>query len=318
MISLDILIPTFNRRQPLIKNLSLLDGMLSKIKDAKVRILVSDNASIDGTREEVEQFIEEHSHGSLLLFSQKENLGLTKNVISILEKSNADYILILGDDDYLNNRYLETAIKVISEDDDVSCVLPSFEGITEYGERLCWGRDLGMKTRFFDSGIQNAVDNSYRAHQISGILLKREGLFKALKEKNITNLYPQIFMVAFSCLHGKCVHIPEYPVLVTQTTNKAWRYDDVGLLNDIFQNYKALELEDKYQFRLERKIVCAQTWRALQYWKNPFKQVRVIFQIANGPYTSKRGKYLFPLILSYYWAFRIMSAVKGRILKLCR
>lgn len=318
MISLDILIPTFNRCQPLIKNLTVLEEILAQIKDANINILVSDNASTDGTQKAVRNCIADSPNRSITLFSQKENVGFTKNVISCVERSKADYILILGDDDYISIDYLKTSVNSLRHDREISCILPAFEAITEKGERLGFGRDLGMRTREYEPGIDNIIDNSFRAHQISGIIIKRDGLYEGLVAKKITNLYPQIFMVALSCLRGRCVHIPEYPVLVTQTSNKAWRYDDVGLINDIFQNYNALGVSDKDQFRMERKIIRTQTWRALRYWKNPFKQMKVIYQIANGPYTSKRGRFLFPPILIYYWIQTVLAAIKRKIKDLCR
>ncbi len=316
-MTIDILIPTYNRIRPLIKNLEILNNIITDLQDFNFRIIISDNASTDGTDKVIKDFISEKKSNISYSLNEK-NLGFTVNVLNLVSKSTSDYIILLGDDDYLSAEYLRTALKTIEENPEITCVLPAFEAISETGERLGSGRDLDLPSRLYDKGIDNVIQNSHKAHQISGIILKREGLYEVLVERDITNLYPQIFMTAFSCLHGDCLQITEYPVLVTQTLKKAWSYNDVGLINDIFQNYSALDLDDKSQYRLEKKLLKNQRWRALRYWKNPIKQLNVIRKIANGKYTSQRGHFFLPFILIGYWIKTFFQALKNKIVYTCQ
>ncbi|MDE6696362.1 MAG: glycosyltransferase [Muribaculaceae bacterium] len=316
-MTLDILIPTYNRSRFLIKNLEHLRGIISNSLPDDIKIIICDNASTDNTQEAVADYVRKNSITNITYHRQSENVGFNRNLISSLSLSNAQYVLTLGDDDFIDERYLKKAIEAIKRDPSIAIVLPSFEAIDETGNSMGWGRDLGLTTLLFSPSVKTAKVNSVRAHQISGIILKREGLTDALKKGSITNLYPQIFLAAYCCLKGKCLHITEYPVLVTQTKNKAWRYDDVGLLTDIFENYKALHLNAINQFAFEHEMIKQQRWRAFKYFKRPTKQINVIFKIAFGKNTSSVGKILLPLYLAYLWMRVIAYAINNR-LKGCR
>lgn len=212
--------------------------------------------------------------------------------------------------------YLQNAINALNTDADIKCILPSYEAISEDGRKLGFGRDLNMHQKIYASGIKSIIDNSIRAHQISGIILKRKGLYDALLTRKITNLYPQIYMVAHSCLRGKCLHLPEWPVLVTQTNNKAWRYDDVGLLIDIFENISKLGIADSDQYDVERSFLKAQSWRFLKYWKHPIKELYVIYKISSSKNTSRKGYFLHPFYMTFVWLKNIKNAVFRKVRKL--
>lgn len=313
MISIDILIPTYNRAKPLLKNLLYLKRDLERVTNASFNILISDNASSDDTITIVESFIKENPNIKTILFKNYKNLGATRNIISLIQKSTADYIFLTGDDDFTNYEYLQDAVNALNADPEIACILPAFEAISETGERLGYGRDLGEHRHLYDAGIENMITNTPRAHQISGILVKRKGLLEEMLANNITNLYPQMYAVAHSCLIGKCLHIPEYPILVTQTNNKAWSYDKVGLLNDIFQNYAALNIKDSWRFKAEKKFILSNRWRFLRHWNNPFKQLDVIFSISFGLHTSKRGHFIYPFLLTYCWLYHCAAFLKTSI-----
>lgn len=308
-MKIDVLIPTYNRSVALIKNLEILKEIIAHVAGADVGIIISDNASTDDTVESVDRYIRSHPKLPIKIYHNDKNNGLTTNVISCVSYSTADYIMLLGDDDFINFNYLQNAINALNTDTGINCILPSFEAISEDGERLGFGRDLNMQKKLFSPGIQNIIDNSVRAHQISGIILKRKGLYDALLTRNITNLYPQIYMVAYSCLNGKCLHLPEWPVLVTQTNNKVWRYDDVGLLIDIFQNISRLGIADSEQYTVERTFLKVQSWRFLKYWKHPIKELYVIYKISSSKNTSRKGYFLHPFYMTYVWLKNIREAI---------
>lgn len=301
MENIDIIIPTFNRAPYLLKNLQRLADIEQTI-NVKLRIFISDNASTDNTVSCLSKFMHTHSESQIYYYRQEKNIGFCKNLIYLLSKSSAEFLLVLGDDDYIDYRYLEKAIDALNGDNDIKCILPSFEAISENGHKLGFGRDLGLKMSLFEKGINSAVVNSPRAHQLSGIIVRRESLYDIILKKGISNLYPQIFLVAYSCLNGKCLHIPEWPVYVTQTPNKAWSYDDTGLLRDIFENISKLDISDYSRYLIERSFIKTQSWRFLRYRKQPLKQIKVICLISFDKNTSITGRFLFPFLLTWSWA----------------
>lgn len=313
-LSLDVLIPTFNRVHPLLRNLKHLEWIIREIKDFNIAIMVSDNASTDNTASELLKFQKEYPTVTLKVFQQNGNVGFSKNLISLISKSKAEYIMFLGDDDYVALEYVTEALEKIYHDKEIDCVLPAFEEIDENGNRLKSGRDLGLKGQVYQAGFNSVLINTKRAHQISGIIVKRDNLSENLRIKSITNLYPQMYVVGYRCLYGKCLHIPEWPVLVTRTNKKAWSYDDVGLLNDIFQNFKALPINDYEKYKLEKDIIKSQSWRAFRYYKNPIKQLKVNAKISFSKNTSIRGKQRLYFLLFIYWLKYLKDAF---IYKLC-
>lgn len=108
---LDILIPTFNRVKDPEKNITTLVNTIEEnsLKD-RVNILLSDNSSGDNTSKVIERFSKQYPY--VFGFIQSNNIGLEKNAVFCLEKSTSEFIMYLGDDDFLHSEYLNRVVKV--------------------------------------------------------------------------------------------------------------------------------------------------------------------------------------------------------------
>ena len=321
-MTLDILIPTYNRAVYLKKNLEILCGIVSRIKNATINVIISDNDSSDNTRDIVEAIICRSDINGIKYYRNDTNIGIRDNLIHIVSLSQADYIMYLGDDDYINYEYLSNAISYLNKDKEIACIFGSYEAISEKGDKLGYGRDLGLCTKIFEAGVENVKLNLQRGSQIAGLILKRVGLYEALKDKNISNLYPHLFMMGYNCLRGRAVHIPEWPLLITSTDKRDWDFDNTGLLVDIFENVKSLDLSDGERFVIEKGLIEQQPWRYLSFSRNGvrrfrrnlIKQMRIILKISFSKNTSKKGHFLFPFILTYIWCKHLIidSLIKVR------
>ena len=99
-MTLDILIPTYNRSLYLLKNLKQLEGYILKNNlEREVSIIVSNNCSTDNTAQIVDGFISKTSI-NVSYFEQESNLGLEGNALFVLEKATSPYVMYMGDDDY--------------------------------------------------------------------------------------------------------------------------------------------------------------------------------------------------------------------------
>src|SRR5690606_4036196 len=118
------------------------------------------------------------------------------------------------------------------------CIIPSIEVIDAEGAFLKKGRDSRLPNSFHKKGFRNCLTHSWRGHQLSGVVLKRIGLYGSYIDRNVGNIYPFIYFVSFNCLYGNTFHFTQYPVMVTVPgqQNKDWTYGKDGLLNDIFDN----------------------------------------------------------------------------------
>lgn len=318
---LTILIPTYNRVNFLKKNcLSLVEIINKHQLSDKIKIIISNNQSPDAT----EIFLDEFSKNSNInidIIHQKENIGSVKNVLFLLDKSTTEYIVFLGDDDYLHEQYLPTVIKLISEkSSNISSIIPSNLAISEDGEILGFSRDVNMASNTFDAGFESCLINSWRGHQLSGLLFKREGLSTLCKTNSICNMYLFIYLVAVSSLRGRLIHLTEYPVKVSQPSQQAkgWSYDYDGLISHIFDNYKQLpEISKKQRMLLELKILDEQYWRYVMYIKKgPIPFIRAIKSIVFGKNTSLFTRFAFPLLMPYFILKRItVLLLNGDLIK---
>lgn len=309
--TLDILIPTYNRARYLLKNLKhISEIILSLGLEDTIRVIVSDNASTDDTQKLVKAIVESEAL-NIKYYHQNDNIGMCGNFLYCLQQAEADYIMLLGDDDYFSKEYLIASISAI-EKDGVGCVIPAFRAISETGELLPIGRDLGCKSQLFTAGIDNFLTNSTRGHQMSGLILKRDGLYETCVKHHVHNIYIQMFWVSYRCLNLPTMHIPEYPVLVTQTNKKAWSYDNIGLIGEIYNNYKSLPISSINRLKAEASVIFRQPGRIL-YLKNPIRQFVAVISLVRHRNTSWRGKIILPFLVSYVYCREMALFLKYKI-----
>jgi len=96
MIKLTIGIPTYNRLQLLKKQIHKLSTYNSNI----VEILISDNGSVDGTKEYLESVDKDFTNIKVLFSDQ--NLGFDENIKKIYHHAMGDYVWFLSEDDPIN------------------------------------------------------------------------------------------------------------------------------------------------------------------------------------------------------------------------
>lgn len=272
---IDILLPTFNRSELLIKNLRVLDDLMKVDRlEEKFRVIVSDNASQDDTVNKVCEIKKELCY-DLDLWVQEENIGGEKNCIFLLAKAKSDYVMYLGDDDYLPVGYLNFVVDVI-EKKDAYCIIPGFSELYPDGI-IKPSRNASFDIQRFEPGFSSVCLISNFGHQLSGLVVRKKSLYEHyINNQRNRNIYPFIFFVSYCALHGACYYAPKFQVLVSIGNSKDWNYDDSGLLLDIFRNYKIIFPDDKDKLtKACISFVEAQPWR-LRIGKNPFKSIKAI------------------------------------------
>jgi len=110
---LTIAIPTYNRSKYLRQ---LLDSLRVQIRGQNdVSLLISDNASDDGTQRVVE---EERDSGTTLDYVRnKENLGAEANFLQCYERATGKYLWIISDDDLLRPGTVEIVLSFLRKDE---------------------------------------------------------------------------------------------------------------------------------------------------------------------------------------------------------
>lgn len=297
---ISIAIPTYNRAKDLIYNLSLLESIILRNElQSDVEIFVSNNASTDSTKDDLENFRKSTSV-PVTVFHQKQNIGLEANFLFVSKKAKGHYVMLLGDDDYISQSYLLACLYNIKANPHIGCIFGCYKTINATREETGGGRDLDLPNKTWRPGIASAIENTAKFHQMSGILFKKEGILEEYQKAGVHNLYPQVFIGTYLCLHTIVMQITQFPILVTQTPRKAWGYGDDGLLQDVFQNYKALRLSPINRLKLENSFLTKQIWRIWMY-KPEGAFWKCVRKVCLGKNTSLLGSiYLFAKILKTY------------------
>lgn len=275
-----ILIPTYNRKEDLKKNLEFLKDQLMTYKLAdKFGIVVSDNASADGTAPMGEQFAQKWKDEiRLSVLKNESNVGLEQNTVNLLLSANADYVIWLGDDDLLADGYLNFVNEAFA-DTKLGWMIPGIVAVTAGGKKTA-GRPAEFDQKTFQPGYETLLSLSHFGHQMSGLVVKRKDLAKVYLEKpEWRNPYLFIFFLSYNQLLYPGVYAPSYKTIVNNYNEKDWSYNEIGLLDEVFKSYYYLKdsLGSKKLSHLLLKFVLMHSYRinfgkgygfVLRQWKS--------------------------------------------------
>ena len=259
---IDILIPTFNRGKFLVKNLEHLNELiLSENALDKFNVLVSNNCSTDDTLELIEVVRPKLSF-PLQIYDQDRNLGLEQNALFLLDKAQADYVMYLGDDDFLPDGYLAFIVATVSKDINLSVIIPGISALHSDG-KISGGRNEIFDVNKYEASFGTVQRLSGLGHQLSGVVCRRKNLYsKYMSNQEYRNIYPFIFFVGYCNLSGNSYYAPKYRVLVSVGNAKNWNYDPSGLITEMFKNYFMLYPKDYFKRnRLKISLMLQQSWR---------------------------------------------------------
>mgnify|MGYP000241246436 FL=1 len=114
---LTVVIPTYNRADILSTTLSFVIPQVLEHKD-EVHIYISDNASTDNTKENVEKIMKQYPD-LITYFCQEKNLTASPNFNDAVHRVNSEYVYLLSDDDIIVPECISFMLKCIKENREV-------------------------------------------------------------------------------------------------------------------------------------------------------------------------------------------------------
>ncbi|MEQ9298396.1 MAG: glycosyltransferase [Cyclobacteriaceae bacterium] len=275
---LQILIPTFNRAMALEKNLGHLKQEIGGLAHPdNVEIFISDNCSQDETRQVVKDY-DLISQLRIKYHRQQKNIGLEANVLWLLKNTESPYILWCGDDDFLSEGYLDFVLSSISDElVPPGLIIPGLSSLLENGI-LSPGRAKIDDPISIPSGFEAAWAYSHLAHQMSGLVMKREGLYEHYVDfEEYRNPYLFIHLATYELLNRPAIYAPSFDTKVTVFNAKDWSYNEVGLLDEVFKSYYPFksQLGEKQLIELLIRFSIIHSYR---YDIKPFKPGRLLNQ----------------------------------------
>jgi hypothetical protein len=189
----EILVPTFNRRDTI---LAFLEEIFSVSPDLSV--LVSDNASEDGTYEAIVKRFGHHK--GLRVVCNETNLGYSGNIERLIRESTRRYGIVTSDEDPIVISEIESALRTMR---DAGALVMS---------------PLIVKNMRLHRGFTNISDIRPQDFQLasfftSGLVFQTEFLRgnidilqKAIRQPQ--QVYPQQILTCFALLHGRGIWYP--------------------------------------------------------------------------------------------------------------
>jgi abequosyltransferase len=177
---LTIVIPTYNRVDNLELLLQTLKTELAGLNDS-VKVIVSDNASTDGTKMLIENIHADWP--SLLLQRHEKNIGAEENFCSCIEMITSDYFWIIGDDDLPKQGVITQLVSLLRE------CSPALVYMQSEWVKPITGPDQGESISTLSVEMMDACAFARRVHvwftYISGVVIDRTVLIRALGENMI-------------------------------------------------------------------------------------------------------------------------------------
>jgi abequosyltransferase len=239
---IQILIPTYNRSDFLARNLDLLLREIVESGLANVyELVISDNASTDQTPDIVAQAAVRYQQAGVGLksFRNTENLGLEGNAVQILSYADRDYVLWLGDDDFLPVGFLDYALACIQNRQVGWLMSGATAEFSDGTQADTYGLDYEEK--YFAPGYEAIWSVSNYGHKMSGLLLRRAGMLESyLAKPQWRNIYPFIYFLAYNQIRFPGIFAPGKKVLVNTYNKKDFDYNSVGLIDEVYKSYNYL------------------------------------------------------------------------------
>jgi len=184
-----------------------------------LQIVISDNASSDGTDAICREYAE--SHDRITYLSNAENMGATRNFNRVFAAAEGPYFKIMGHDDLLDPTTVEQAVGILEDDSSIAAVhwLERFineeeEVLREYEPSQGFEIDGDSPSRRFRQMLH------WRRHGFAGDpiygVIRRDALKQTQLLRNLSN--SNYLLLEEVAVAGRITTIPE--VLSTRVYNE--------------------------------------------------------------------------------------------------
>lgn len=215
-------IPTYNNSKFLKKQLELIFEDLKKIKSTNfLEVVISDNFSKDQTDLIIKKFKSKIKHLNSIKLTynkNKTNIGYSKNFLKLINLSNGEYIIFLGDDDLPEKKFYLNIYRKFKQIKSKKLFFFPIQDIKKF------------KKKFFQLNDFSFVNS--RGGCLSGVMLKKSEI--NIKNVNKNNLYIQTF------IYNNCFIKNGFA--------------EVEIKQKIKRNEPAKNISDKFNDKMQRKI----------------------------------------------------------------
>jgi glycosyltransferase involved in cell wall biosynthesis len=172
---LTIGVPTYNRSQSLQLMLEFLSKHIRSF-EKELEVIVSDNCSVDSTTEIFSKWAEVQSSDLCIKhIRHSRNIGVSRNLVSLLYAATSDYFLFLGDDDKLNAENFSKVMNLLEKKRPSAVIQVAWKGQIRGGKVGALPFDSALRL-FYEYGNAWAgiIDRAAAVKAIESRLLRNE------------------------------------------------------------------------------------------------------------------------------------------------
>jgi glycosyltransferase involved in cell wall biosynthesis len=223
-----VCIPTFNRLGDL-KNCIASVISAAICFQGNVEIVVSDNASTDGTSLWLQNLELNYPNIIFKQYKNIENIGAIRNIKKIAKEATGSYIMLLTDDDLL----VPSALNILH-----NCIVDK-KTMPPHFVKVANLTFMTKSKRAFFYGLKNTIDDFSNpinffdiekfSHILSGCVVKNHiGLIERINDSQ--NVYPSIELCALSA--GRCIFLTD-PLVIHYWENEIYWDLDVDMTSSL-------------------------------------------------------------------------------------
>ncbi len=200
-ILLTIAIPTYNRAEFLGR---AMDSVIAQMTP-EIELLISDNASKDGTEALVREKMRECP--AIRYLKNPENIGPDANFLQCLKEASGEYVLLLGDDDLVAENAIGKMLAFLKEGQGCALIFLNhcffkheYRGLTNCSEPFLERKEGTLVTTDKDEFLRVC---SHRLTYMSALLLSKEAFDGVSSPEKYVDTYFIHTCVALEATKGK-------------------------------------------------------------------------------------------------------------------
>lgn len=205
-LKISVCIPAYNRA-------TVLPDLLESIfiqNYSNFEVVINEDCSPERVkiREIVERFSTLYPN-RIKYFENEKNLGFDGNLRALIERSEGEYCLFMGNDDLMCPKALDVVSRTIGRHPNIGVYLRSFDAFDGSPDNIVQTFRYFDEETFFPAGASSITTFYKRSVVIPGVTLHRETAKKFITDKFDGTLLYQIYLVANILCEKNGVFSPE-------------------------------------------------------------------------------------------------------------
>lgn len=252
---LSICIPTYNHLDMLKKCLNYI-FVACKGYENNIEIIISDNASTDGTKE----YIESLRNSNLIYKQNSQNLGFNKNLFLLIDSyASGEYVWTIGDDDFISKDSISIFLSNYNKTDLFLFKYKLTSNDKIENEILKTRNNKVLETNYYD-GIDKISDyGNIFATFMTCAIFRKDIIKNILKEKILENdwdhfekVFPNGYLLSKAFSNNKVIYCEDFHIFIIPH-DKEWDDKILKIQTKILPDfYRYLTRDKKVKKYLKR------------------------------------------------------------------